>query len=100
MSNGTDKQWIDAIGSRLSDALSCADLDIDTRELVVASCQLSLMMEPRLLQQFKQGNSLIESDYFENFDDPDTYPKYIEGKNNTWRMKISMLKKPILKKRS
>jgi|LakMenEpi03Aug12_release.lakeMendotaPanAssembly.Ray.scaffolds.fasta_scaffold43541_3 hypothetical protein len=100
MSNGTDKQWIDAIGSRISDALSCADLDIDTRELVVASCQLSLMMEPRLLQQFKQGNSLIESDYFENFDDPDTYPKYIEGKNNTWRMKISMLKKPILKKRS
>ena len=100
MSNGTDKQWIDAIGSRLSDALSCADLDIDTRELVVASCQLSLMMEPRLLQQFKQGNSLIESDYFENFDDPDTYPKYREGKNNTWRMKISMLKKPILKKRS
>jgi hypothetical protein len=99
MSNGTDKQWIDAIGSRISDALSCADLDIDTRELVVASCQLSLMMEPRLLQQFKQGNSLIESDYFENFDDPDTYPKYIEGKNNT-RMKISMLKKPILKKRS
>jgi hypothetical protein len=100
MSNATDKQWLDAIGSRLSDALSCADLDIDTRELVVASCQLSLMMEPRLLQQFKQGNSLIESDYFENFDDPDTYPKYIEGKNNTWRMKISMLKKPILKKRS
>jgi hypothetical protein len=100
MSNGTDKQWIDAIGSRLSDALSCADLDIDTRELVVASCQLSLMMEPRLLQQFRQGNSLIESDYFENFDDPDTYPKYIEGKNNTWRMKISMLKKPTLKKRS
>jgi len=100
MSNGTDKQWIDAIGSRISDALSCADLDIDTRELVVASCQLSLMMEPRLLQQFKQGNSLIESDYFENFDDPDTYPKYIEGRNNTWRMKISMLKKPNLKKRS
>lgn len=100
MSNATDKQWLDAIGSRLSDALSCADLDIDTRELVVASCQFGLMMEPHLLQQFKDGNGLIESDYFENFDDPDSYPKYIEGKNNTWRMKISMLKKPNLKKRS
>jgi hypothetical protein len=100
MSNATDKQWLDAIGSRLHDALGCADLDTETLELVVASCQLSLMMEPRLLQQFKQGNSLIESDYFENFDDPDTYPKYIEGRNNTWRMKISMLKKPNLKKRS
>jgi hypothetical protein len=75
MSNGTDKQWIDAIGSRLSDALSCADLDIDTRELVVACCQFGLMMEANLLQQFKDGNGLIESDYFENFDDPNTYPK-------------------------
>lgn len=100
MSNGTDKQWIDAIGSRLSDALSCADLDIDTRELVVACCQFGLMMEANLLQQFKDGNGLIESDYFENSDDPNTYPKYIEGRNNSWRMKISMLKKPNLKKRS
>jgi hypothetical protein len=100
MSNATDKQWLDAIGSRLRDAISWADLDTETSELVVASCQLSLMMEPRLLQQFKQGNSLIESDYFETFDDPDTYPKYIEGRNNTWRMKISMLKKPNLKKQS
>ena len=82
MSNGTDKQWIDAIGSRLSDALSCADLDIDTRELVVASCQLSLMMEPRLLQQFKQGNSLIESDYFDDTE----YPREVKGKH--WRMII------------
>ena len=33
------------------------------------------------------------------FDDPDTYPKYIEGRNNTWNMTISMRKKPNLKKR-
>lgn len=98
--NVPDKAIIDAAGSRLQDALGCADLDIDTKELIVATFQFGLLMEPRLLQQFKQGNSLIESDYFENFDDPDTYPKYIEGKNNNWRMKTSMLKKPTLKKRS
>ncbi len=84
MSNASDKQWIDAIGSRLSDALSCADLDTDTRELVVASCQFGLMMEPHLLQQFKDGNGLIESDYFDNADDE--FPREVTGKN--WKMVI------------
>lgn len=76
----SEKQWIDAIGSRLLDALTCADLDIDTRELIVASAQFGLMMEPRLLQQFKQGNSLIESSYFDDQD----LPREIKGKH--WRM--------------
>jgi hypothetical protein len=77
----SEKQWIDAIGDRLSDALTCADLDVDTRELIVASCQFGLMMEPRLLQQFKAGNSLIESSYF---DDQDDLPREVKGKH--WRM--------------
>lgn len=89
MSNGTDKQWIDAIGSRLSDALSCADLDIDTRELVVACCQFGLMMEPHLLQQFKDGNGLIESDYMDNTDDE--FPREVKGTN--WKMVIRKAKK-------
>lgn len=76
-----DKSWIDAIGNRLLDALTCADLDVDTRELIVASCQFGIMMEPRLLQQFKQGNSLIESSYFDNQDD---MPREVKGKH--WRM--------------
>ena len=73
--------WLDAIGARLFDALNCADLDVDTRELIVASCQFGLMMEPRLLQQFKAGNSLIESSYF---DDQDDLPREVKGKH--WRM--------------
>ena len=77
-----DKSWIDAIGSRLNDALTCADLDVDTRELIVASCQFGLMMEPKLLQQFKRGNGLIESDYFDDTD----LPREVIGKN--WRMLI------------
>ena len=93
MSNVTDKQWLDAIGSRLSDALSCTDLDIDTRELVVASCQFGLMMEPHLLQQFKDGNGLIESDYFDDLDGE--FPREVKGKN--WKMVIRKggVSKPI-----
>lgn len=77
----SEKQWIDAIGDRLLDALTCADLDAQTRDLIVASCQFGLMMEPRLLQQFKAGNSLIESSYF---DDQDDLPREVKGKH--WRM--------------
>jgi hypothetical protein len=77
----SDKQWIDAIGLRLQDAIECADLDVDTRELIVASVQFGLMMEPRLLQQFQAGNSLIESSYFEDQDD---MPREVKGKH--WRM--------------
>jgi hypothetical protein len=79
----SDKQWIDAIGSRLQDAIECADLDVDTRELIVASVQFGLMMEPRLLQQFQAGNSLIESSYFEDQDD---MPREVKGKH--WRMVV------------
>ena len=79
----SDKQWIDAIGLRLQDAIECADLDVDTRELIVASVQFSLMMEPRLLQQFQAGNSLIESSYFEDQDD---MPREVKGKH--WRMVV------------
>jgi hypothetical protein len=77
----SDKQWIDAIGLRLQDAIECADLDVDTKELIVASVQFGLMMEPRLLQQFQAGNSLIESSYF---DDQDDMPREVRGKH--WRM--------------
>ena len=77
----SDKQWIDAIGLRIQDAIECADLDVDTRELIVASVQFGLMMEPRLLQQFQAGNSLIESSYF---DDQDHMPREVKGKH--WRM--------------
>jgi hypothetical protein len=77
----SDKQWIDAIGLRLQDAIECADLDVDTKELIVASVQFGLMMEPRLLQQFQAGNSLIESSYF---DDQDDMPREVKGKH--WRM--------------
>ncbi len=84
MDNASDKQWIDAIGSRLMDALSSTDFDTDTNELIVASCQFGLMMERRLLDQFKLGNSLIESSYF--LSDNNSLPKEIQGKN--WRMVV------------
>ena len=75
----SNKAWLDAIGSRFQDAIKCTDLDVDTRELLVASVQFGLMMEPRLLEQFKAGNSLIESSYFQ-----DDLPREVKGKH--WRM--------------
>ena len=79
----SNKAWLDAIGSRFQDAIKCTDLDVDTRELLVASVQFGLMMEPRLLEQFKAGNSLIESSYF---DDQDDLPREVMGKH--WRMVV------------
>ena len=79
----SNKAWLDAIGSRFQDAIKCTDLDVDTRELLVASVQFGLMMEPRLLEQFKAGNSLIESSYF---DDQDDLPREVKGKH--WRMVV------------
>ena len=93
MSNATDKQWLDALGSRLEDALNCSDLDVDTTELIVASFQMGLLSTPKLLDQFKQGNSLIESSYFEAVDDE--FPREVKGKN--WKMVIRKggVSKPI-----
>ena len=84
MNNATDKQWIDALGSRLRDALICSDLDVDTTELIIASFQIGLLSTPKLLDQFKQGNSLIESSFFETIDDE--FPREVKGKN--WKMVI------------
>lgn len=95
----TEKEWIDAIGGRVRDLL-VGQLDNSDCDLVIAALQVGLLYEPKLLESFRSGNGIIGSDHFENFDDPKSYPKYIEGKNNTWRMKISMLKKANLKKRS
>ena len=95
----TEKEWIDAIGERVRN-LMVGQVDNSDCDLVIAALQVELLYEPKLLESFKSGNGIIRSDHFNNFDDPNTYPKYIEGRNNSWRMKISMLKKPNLKKRS
>jgi hypothetical protein len=86
-----DKNWIEAIGSRILDALSSSDLDIETKELIVATTQFGLMLEPHLLKQFKEGNSLIESSFFENDDD---FPRHIQGQK--WKMTIRKSKRSIV----
>lgn len=90
MNDVSDKELIDAIGSKLSDVLS-GHISPDIRELIVGSCQVGLLMDSKLLEMLKNSR-------FIQLDDPDSYPKYVEGKNNTWRMKISMCKKSNLKK--
>ncbi len=72
----TNKDWIDIIGLRVQDMFkSHPEIDQDTLELLVATVQIGLLSEPRLLKQWAEGNSLIEHDYFENFDEQDDQPK-------------------------
>lgn len=68
----TNKDWIDAIGLRVQDMLSNhSEIDQDTLELIVASLQFGLLSEPRLLKQWQSGNSIIEQNFMENYDEPD-----------------------------
>ena len=61
----TDKEWLDAIGSRMLEMLgSCPEIDRDSAELIVASVQLGILGSDGLFKQWKSGNSIIESDYF------------------------------------
>jgi hypothetical protein len=63
----TDKDWVDAIGARLTEMLSsCQEINQDSVELISVSTQLGILANPGLLRQWKEGNSIIESDYFEN----------------------------------
>ena len=63
----TDKDWIEAIGSRLREMLTaCPQIDEDTAELISASTQLGILDNPGLLAQWQEGNSVIEADYFED----------------------------------
>ena len=65
----TDKDWIEAIGSRLREMLmSCLEIDEDSAELITTSTQLGILGNPGLLRQWQEGNSVIEKDYFQNDD--------------------------------
>lgn len=63
----TDKDFIEAIGSRLREMLmSCPEIDEDSAELITTSTQLGILGNPGLLRQWQEGNSVIEADYFED----------------------------------
>jgi len=80
----TDKDWVDAIGSRLTEMLTtCPDIDQDSAELISASTQIGILANPGLLRQWQDGNSIIESDYFEGND---------QTRNSSKRYKITRLR--------
>ena len=63
----TDKDWVVAIGSRLTEMLTtCPEIDQDSAELISASTQLGILANPGLLKQWQEGNAIIESDYFDD----------------------------------
>ena len=80
----TDRDWIGVIGLRLVEMLeSCQEIDSDTAELIAASTQLGILNNPGLMRQWKDGNAIVESDYFENFD---------QTRNSSKRYKITRLR--------
>ena len=82
LNNASDKEIIDAVGSKLQDYLGCTSLDQDSIELLVASCQFGLLMEPKLLQQMKEKQELVRAGHIGE----DKFPKEVQGKN--WKMTI------------
>jgi hypothetical protein len=80
----TDKDFIEAIGSRLREMLmSCPEINEDSAELISASTQLGILANPGLLKQWQEGNSIIESDLMENND---------QTRNSSKRYKITRLR--------
>ena len=62
-----DKDFIIAIGTRLREMLtSCAEIDEDSADLIATSTQLGILNNTGLLRQWKEGNSVIESDYIDD----------------------------------
>jgi hypothetical protein len=80
----TSKDWVDAIGSRLTEMLAtCPEINQDSAELISASTQLGILANPGLLKQWQDGNSIIESDYFKDND---------QTRNSSKRYKITRLR--------
>jgi len=80
----TDKDFIEAIGSRLREMLmSCPEINEDSAELISASTQLGILANPGLLKQWQEGNSIIESDLMGNND---------QTRNSSKRYKITRLR--------
>ena len=80
----TDKDWVDAIGAKLTEMLSsCQEISEDSAELIAASTQLGILNNPGLMRQWQEGNSIIQSDYFQNND---------RTRNSSKRYKITRLR--------
>jgi hypothetical protein len=83
-----NRQWAEAMSDRLMDGLS-SEYDTRTKDLIVQSFLGGLASYPDLLEELK-SSSLIESDYFDDDEQPED--KIIEGKNYKIRIKMAAKK--------
>ena len=80
MSAPSDLEVIYAAANRLEDLLT--SLDDDGRGIVLTAFEVGLLAQPKLIDQLREGSSLLESDYFEDVDpEQDTPPTKISKKN-------------------
>lgn len=80
MSSASDLEIIYACSNRLEDLLT--SLDDDGRGIVITAFEVGLLAQPKLIDQLREGSSLLESDYFDDVDpEQDTPPTKISKKN-------------------
>lgn len=67
------KLWMEAIALRVDDMLvSHPEIDKDSRDLLVDAVIAGLNAHPGLLKKWQQGNSFIESSFFDSDDQDNT----------------------------
>jgi hypothetical protein len=84
-----NRQWAEAMSDRLMDGLS-NEYDQRTKDLIVQSFLGGLASYPDLIEELK-SSSLIESDYFDDDEQPDE-ERTIEGKSYKIRIKMAAKK--------
>jgi hypothetical protein len=78
MSDRTDLEVIYAAANRLEDLLT--SLDEDTRGIVITAFEVGLLSQPKLIDQLREGTSLLEIDFFDDLEEG-TQPTKISKKN-------------------
>jgi hypothetical protein len=80
MASPSDLEVIYAAANRLEDLLT--SLDIDTRGIVITAFEVGLLSQQKLIDQLREGSSLLEADYFENVDPENNTPTTKISKKN------------------
>lgn len=80
MASPSDLEVIYAAANRLEDLLT--SLDLDTRGIVITAFEVGLLSQQKLIDQLREGSSLLEADYFKNADPENNTPTTKISKKN------------------
>jgi hypothetical protein len=84
----SNRQWAEAMSDRLWEGMS-SEYDQRTKDLIIQAFLGGLAEYPKVLEELK-SSSLIESDYFDDDEQPED--KIIEGAHYKIRIKMAAKK--------